>query len=94
MSKQLTLPTNTLANARKLWRYRMLAFFVIVAGLCGYLLYTINQAMNVAPASNQAVTAQATPHIDPAVVKQLQSLQDNSVSVQALFNQARENPFQ
>jgi hypothetical protein len=32
--------------------------------------------------------------VDPAVVKQLQDLQDNSVNVQSLFNEARNNPFQ
>jgi hypothetical protein len=34
------------------------------------------------------------PKIDPATLDKINQLQDNSVSVQSLFNQARQNPFQ
>jgi hypothetical protein len=61
------------------------------------VLLKINSLSNVQPSST-VVTSQvktvAIPQIDPTVVKQIQNLQDNSVSVQALFNQARTNPFQ
>ena len=34
------------------------------------------------------------PKLDPAIITKIQQLQDNSVGVQALFNEARNNPFQ
>jgi hypothetical protein len=34
------------------------------------------------------------PQIDPVIVSKINQLQNNSVSVNALFNQARQNPFQ
>lgn len=76
-------------------RYRILLFIVLVAALYGYLVLQINQASNVQPSEDQEVVAvHHTPRIDPHLVQQLQQLQDNSVSVQTLFNEARTNPFQ
>jgi hypothetical protein len=61
------------------------------------VLLRINTLGSTQPSSD-AVTSQVQaariPHIDQSVVRQLQSLQDNSVSVKSLFNQARANPFQ
>ena len=62
--------------------YSLLVFLLFVALLYGFVLLRINSLGN------------AQTHIDQTVVNQLQSLQDNSVSVQTLFNQARNNPFQ
>lgn len=78
-------------------RYAFIIFVVFVAFLYGFLAYRINSLGNVQPSSNAVnsqVNAAQIPHIDQSVVKQLQSLQDNSVNVQTLFNQARSNPFQ
>jgi hypothetical protein len=81
----------------KFRRYSLLAFVVFVAALYGFVIMRINNLSNAQPSdvavSGQVQAAQA-PHIDKAVVQQLNSLQDNSVSVQTLFNQARSNPFQ
>jgi hypothetical protein len=64
--------------------------------LYGFLLLRISDLANMQP-SQDSVTSQVKaarlPHIDPAVVKQLHSLQDNSVNVQSLFDQVRNNPF-
>lgn len=91
------LITKLFADTQKLRRYSLLLFFVIVAMIYGFLLLRIttlsNQQPTEADISNQINSSQI-PHIDKSVVKQLQSLEDNSVSVQALFNQARSNPFQ
>lgn len=89
-----TLPAELLAKLAPLKRYLALIFVVFVLALYGYLILQTNHAANVAPGAAQNVTAKPTPHIDPDVVSQLQQLQDNSVSVQALFNEARTNPFQ
>ena len=78
-------------------RYAIILFFLLVVAVYGFVLLQINSLSNAQPSSS-AVSSQAQavaiPHIDPTVVKQIQNLQDNSVSVQTLFNQARTNPFQ
>ena len=85
------------ADAHKLMKYALIGFFVFVGLIYGFLLFRINSLSGQQPTQAQItshVKAAQIPHIDQAVVKQLQSLQDNSVSVQALFNEARSNPFQ
>lgn len=78
-------------------RYSLPAFILFVALVYGFVLMRFNSMRTIEP-SETAVTSQVkaakVPHIDQAVLQQLQSLQDNSVSVQALFNEARSNPFQ
>lgn len=81
----------------KLNRYRVVIFLLFVVILYGFIAYRINTLTNSPPSSasvNNQVNAAQIPHLDPTVVKQLQSLQDNSVNVKTLFNQARNNPFQ
>lgn len=82
---------------RRIQRYSFWLFLVFVLLLYGFILLRINSLSGVQPSSDAVssqVKAARIPHVDPSVVKQLQSLQDNSVSVQTLFNQARSNPFQ
>jgi hypothetical protein len=82
---------------KTLRRYAILLFLVFVAGLYGFVVLrvdTLNSAQPSADAVSSQVKAARVPHIDQSVVQQLQSLQDNSVSVQTLFDQARNNPFQ
>lgn len=78
-------------------RFSLVLFISFVALLYGFVLFRINTLSNVQP-SPDSVTSQIqaaqVPHIDESVVKQLESLQNNSVNVQALFNEARSNPFQ
>ena len=100
MSNKLSLramPAKLNPLVAKLKHYELVIFVVFVAAIYGFVLMRINSLSHVQP-SPQAVTSQVqaarVPHIDAAVVKQLESLQDNSVSVQTLFDQARSNPFQ
>jgi hypothetical protein len=74
--------------------YKVFIFFLLVASLYGYILWRINVFSN-APAdpAQEAAQKSAQPHIDAATVEKIQSLQDNSVSVQSLFDSARQNPF-
>src|ERR1700744_5881761 len=78
-------------------RYGFVIFLLFVTALYGFVLYRISTLNNEQPttdAVNSQVQAAQVPHIDQSVVNQLQSLQDNSVNVKALFNQERNNPFQ
>jgi len=83
------------AYGRKIGAYKAFIFFLAVASLYGFILWRINAFSN-APASVSEEQAQTTaqPRIDPATITKIQSLQDNSVSVQTLFDSARNNPFQ
>ncbi len=77
--------------------YSVVLFLVFVVCIYGVVVWRINTLLTTQP-SPAAVTSQVKanniPQIDPAVVKQLRTLRDNSVNVQALFDQGRNNPFQ
>jgi hypothetical protein len=77
-------------------RYQVVVFIVFLALVFGFLIYRINSLSSQQP-SDSDVTAQAitskSPHIDQSVVDKIQTLQDNSVQVKGLFNNARSNPF-
>ena len=89
------LPSAFSGYWRKLNTYKIFIFFLVVAVLYGYIIWRINVFSN-APADSSEVATQKTaqPHIDQATVDKIQSLQDNSVNVQSLFDSARDNPFQ
>ena len=81
----------------KLKRYLVPLFLLLLLGLYGFVVLRI-QALNGAEPSATEISAQSqvaqVSHIDPKVLAQLQQLQDNSVNVQTLFDQARSSPFQ
>jgi hypothetical protein len=83
------------SGIKKVNAYKGIIFFVAVAGLYGFILWRINTYSNI-PANQNVENSKAVaqPHVDAATVQKIQQLQDNSVSVKALFNQARQNPFQ
>lgn len=78
-------------------RYAAILFLILIAGVYSFVILRINVLSNAQP-SQSDIDAQTSstpvPRIDPAVAEQLQKLQDNSVNVQTLFDQARNNPFQ
>ncbi|GAC1499702.1 MAG: hypothetical protein NVS1B10_02690 [Candidatus Saccharimonadales bacterium] len=81
----------------KFVRYNLIIFIVFILALYGFLalrIKTLSDTMPTADAVNSQVKAAQVPHIDKDIVTQLESLQDNSVSVKALFDEARSNPFQ
>jgi cell division septal protein FtsQ len=82
-----------LIKSRKYVWLLLLVFFVVVYG---YILLQINSFSHTQPSQLQVSSYQKTsaaPPINPAVVNKLEQMKNNSVSVQALFNQARSNPF-
>ena len=82
---------------RLLGRYATLWFALLLAVVYGFVLYRIQAAEAAQPTQTQ-ISSQlesiSTPHIDPSVVQQMLSLQDHSVNVKTLFDEARQNPFQ
>jgi hypothetical protein len=77
----------------KLNAYRVFIFFLLAASVYGYILWRINVLSNAPPGASQATITKSAPHIDQDTLDKIQSLQDNSVSVQTIFQEARENPF-
>lgn len=77
-------------------RFSFVLFLGLVVIIYGFIVLRIN-ALSSAEPSNDSVTSQVqaahVPHIDQKVVNQLESLHNNSVNVQALFNESRSNPF-
>jgi hypothetical protein len=89
----LSTANRDLAVAR---RFSVVGFIVFTALLYGFLFTRISDLSDAQPSSDSVtgqVQAAGVPHIDQAVVKQLESLHDNSVNVRTLFNEARSNPF-
>ena len=81
----------------KVSRFKLVLFIIMVGAVYGYILFTIGTLTNAQP-SDAMVQAQNDPiasaRIDKKVISQLRQLEDNSVSVKELFDDARDNPFQ
>jgi len=81
----------------KLHKYSVVLFLVFLVGIYGFLVWQI-MSLDKAEPDQSAVSAKlktaGVPRIDPDVLNKIQQLQDNSVEVQTLFDQARSNPFQ
>ena len=82
---------------RAVGRYKVIVFISLIIGVYGYIVFTISMVSNAQPTADQ-ISKETNPikttKIDPKIVQQLKQLQDNSVSVRALFDEARNNPFQ
>lgn len=77
--------------------YSVLLFLLLLLVVYGFVVFRIMSYSNVEPSQGEItsqVKAAATPRVSPTVVQQMLSLQDHSVDVKALFDQARNNPFQ
>ncbi|MCA9326894.1 hypothetical protein KDA14_00010 [Candidatus Saccharibacteria bacterium] len=78
-------------------KYKGFIFFILLTSLYGFIVWRINVLSSAPPSEADLAKAQqnvSSPKIPAATVEKLQGLQDNSVRVQALFNEARQNPFQ
>jgi hypothetical protein len=78
-------------------RYKAIAFFIIITTLYGFIVWRINVLSTAVP-SQEAIAevenAATQPRINETTIEKMESLQDNSVRVQTLFNDARNNPFE
>jgi glycosyltransferase A (GT-A) superfamily protein (DUF2064 family) len=85
------------AVLRNLRGYSVIFFLLLLAAVYGFVLFKVNGLIGLQPNDadvQSQIQASATPHVDAATVKQIEDLNDNNVSVQSLFDQARSNPFQ
>lgn len=89
--------TSKLGNVfQKIRKYSVFVFFVVILLIFSFLVFRINILARTEPsedAVNEKLQTIKRPKIDQDSIDKLQALQDNSVEVQTLFQQARENPF-
>ncbi len=92
-----SLKQNLTVTLRRIRRYILPIFLVFIIAIYGFLTWrviTFNQVQpDQAKVAAQLKTA-GVPRIDPDALQKIQQLQDNSVDVQTLFDQARSSPFQ
>jgi hypothetical protein len=102
MSKKTSLSLSSVKKSlagvlTRLGTYKGFLFFLVLTGLYAFIIVRINMLSSAAPSQADITAAQQSithPKISDATVRKLQSLEDNSVRVQALFNEARQSPFQ
>jgi len=91
------LTASLLGILQKVRKYVFIIIVLLVISAYAFLLWRINTLADQNP-SEDAVTAKlrglTLPKIDQNAITKIQQLQDHSVQVQALFQQARDNPFQ
>lgn len=93
-SRNITAQLTIVLKALK--RYALLWFVLFLAGVYGFVCFQIYNASKAQPADADITTQEqsaAAPRIDASVVDQILALQDHSVNVKTLFEQARKNPF-
>lgn len=98
MKTSLHSPKDQLAHyLHTLHRYAPLFLFLFLLGIYGFLswrIITLTQAKPAPSAVSAELKTVGVPKVDEDVVRKMEQLEDNSVSVQALFDDARSNPFQ
>src|SRR5688500_13436406 len=78
-------------------RYSLVMFLLFLLGIYGFLslrVLSLTQAQPDPTAVSAKLKTAGVPHIDPEALKKIQDLEDNSVEVQTLFEQARNSPFE
>lgn len=81
----------------QLTQLRVPLFIFTVMVLYIFVAWRVNVLSNAEPTEAQIsskISETSSPRIDQATVDKIRQLQDNSVNVQTLFNEARQNPFQ
>jgi hypothetical protein len=81
--------------ARRFGKHAIFAVLLLVLLVYVLVVFRIKSLANAEPGPDQQVViSNATPKIDPKAIKQIQALEQNNTEVHALFEQARNNPFQ
>lgn len=97
---KLPLPKNILEKINPIIynvkKYHIAIFFTVVSLLLVFLIFRVNQLARIEPTEDQIqerIELTARPKVEPALIEKIQQLRDQNVQVEALFQQARENPF-
>ncbi|MEK7603153.1 MAG: hypothetical protein AAB459_02845 [Patescibacteria group bacterium] len=87
---------NVLRKLKPLMRYSLLSVILIFLFVYGLMVFRINQLTSIEPSEDQIaekLKGATRPKIDQKAVDAMLNLEDRSVEVKAIFNQARQNPF-
>jgi hypothetical protein len=93
--KKMSLRQLAAIFSRRFGKHVIFAAILLVLLVYVLVVFRINSLANAEPGPDQQVIiSNATPKIDPNAIKQIQALEQNNTQVHALFEQARNNPFQ
>lgn len=81
-------------TARRHTKAAFLVFLVVVYGFLAWRVVTLDRVQPTQTIVQAKLQSAGVPHVDPTVLAKIKLLQDNSVEVKTLFDQARTNPFQ
>lgn len=88
------IATNVVKRFKK---YAVFACVMLVLVAYGFLVFRINNYVSHEPDAdvvNERLNNLRRPKIDQSTIDKIQQLQDTNVQVKALFDEARDNPFQ
>lgn len=91
------VPAKLLTALRGLKKYTLFICIIAVLGIFVFIVWQIRHYSSVQPTSDQVITKVNelnTPKLDQDAVNKILQLEDENITVEALFNQARQNPFQ
>lgn len=93
--KSIRLGSAINAFTKRFGKHMVFAALLIVLLCYIFVVFRINRFANAQPDSSQQVTiSNSIPRINKNAVDQIQSLEQSNTQVHALFDQARNNPFQ
>ena len=98
MKTSLAVPKEQIAHYLHIARKNAaLVFVCFLIAVYGFLAWRVTQLLQAEP-DQTAITAElktvGVPKVDEDVVRKMEQLEDHSISVQTLFDDARSNPFQ
>jgi len=85
--------TDSIKKLRKYSWLVLILFFIILYALMIINIESYKSAQPSQTAVNNDLQTTSQPSINPDLIKKLNQLKNKSVSVRALFNQNRQNPF-
>lgn len=78
-------------------RYAVLLFVFSVVGIFAFMTLNIAKYANLEPTSSQEderLSTLKTVRLDEKSIEKIQSLQDQNINIESLFDNGRDNPFQ
>lgn len=90
------IPAKIIPLLQQAKQYALFSFVVLVLLLAGFLVFRVNQLSSSEPTDTDVDTQLQQvprPRVDEDIVQKILDLRDQNVQVEALFKQARNNPF-
>lgn len=78
-------------------RFKIILFVLFVVGVFGYITLVISYYSNAEPTQDQIENKKLTVKLvklDEKAIEKIKELQDKNISIESLFNNGRDNPFE